>query len=207
MNTALVQAEGDLPSAAADALRGGAVAIDIETSGLDWREDGIGTIQVYAPAVGTVIVRPRPGVPAALLALLADAATPKVFHHAPFDLAFLAHRWSVDATAVSCTKIASKVLSPESERAEHSLEALLRARLGVVLDKGPVRVSDWTAEVLTDEQVEYAASDVRHLLNLHDDLRAALAAAGRLGLYESCCQFLPAQAALTVGGYPDVFGY
>jgi ribonuclease D len=207
MNKNLTQATGDLPSAMAEVLAGSAVAIDIETSGLDWRKDRIGTVQIYAPAVGTIILRPTSSTPGVLLALLADPATRKVFHHAPFDLTFLAQRWPIDATAVSCTKIASKILSPELNRTEHSLQALLRARLGIVVDKGPVRVSDWTTEALTNEQIEYAASDVRYLLDLYNDLRTGLVAAGRINLYESCCQYLPAQAALTVGGYPDVFAY
>lgn len=207
MNLAVALASGDVPAAAAQTMRGGVVAVDIETSGLDWRTDAIGTVQLYAPSLGAIIVVPDGSRPDVLVGLLQDRRTRKVFHHASFDLAFLVSEWSVRVSSVSCTKIASKILRPQADRGTHSLAPLLRRTLDVALDKGPVRVSDWTAVELTAEQVEYAASDVRHLLDLEQALRPGLRAAGRLGLYEDCCAFLPTQATLTVGGFPAVFDY
>jgi hypothetical protein len=49
--------QGDLPSDLAVALADeAAVACDPETSGLDWHTDVIGTVQLYGPSVGVVIV-------------------------------------------------------------------------------------------------------------------------------------------------------
>src|SRR4051794_39086238 len=64
------------------------VAWDIETTGLDWRTERIGTCQLFAPEVGVVIVQANDEVPDRLRQLLADPAILKVLHHAPFDLRF-----------------------------------------------------------------------------------------------------------------------
>lgn len=40
-----------------------------------------------------------------------------------------------------------------------SLQKLCKDFLGLDLDKGPVRVSNWAAETLSDDQISYAASD------------------------------------------------
>ncbi len=75
------------------------------------------------------------------------------------------------------------------------------------LIKGAVRTSDWTADSLTPEQLDYAASDVLYLLALLDVLRANLEQAHLTRLYDGCCDFLPAHVLLETGGYPDVFAY
>lgn len=123
--------------------------------------------------------------------LLSDAAVQKVFHHAPFDLRFMTHRWGVAAQSVRCTKVASKVLQPELPNEQHSLAHLVERYLGVALIKGAVRTSDWQAKRLSAEQVEYAANDVLHLLGLLDVLQQRLRNIARLGLYDACCAFLP----------------
>ncbi len=44
-----------------------------------------------------------------------------------------------------------------------SLQRLVGRSLEVKFPKGAVRVSDWSAADLTDEQIRYAANDVVHL--------------------------------------------
>ena len=75
------------------------------------------------------------------------------------------------------------------------------------LDKGAVRTSDWSAAVLSAEQVEYAAGDVIHLPQLLNSMRAQLEARRLSWLYDTCCEFLPSRVALEIGGFPDVFAY
>lgn len=185
------------------------VAWDVETSGLDWRIDRLATCQLFAPDIGPVVVSldPEEGKPLGLAALLADPKVEKVFHHAPFDLRFMVHTWGIEPSAIRCTKVASKLLGPQAPNSEHSLKDLLARHLGIEIDKGPVRTSDWTQVDLTPEQLTYAANDVRYLLPLLDILTGALAAVGRTDLYDDCCAFLPARVALELGGYPDVFAY
>jgi ribonuclease D len=202
-------ARGDLPAGLFDAFRASPlVAWDIETSGLDWRRARIGTCQLFAESAGAAVVSVAGGAaPSRLAALLEEAGVVKVFHHAPFDLRFMVHEWGVRPASVRCTKVASKLLDPEAPNETHSLQRLVSRYVGVDLDKGPVRTSDWTAPVLSPEQVDYATADVVHLPAVLAALQARIAQAGLTWLYDRCCEFLPARAALEVGEYPDVFAY
>lgn len=207
-NSGIRVLRGDLdPDTAAALAAEPRVACDIETSGLDWREASIGTIQIYSPTTGTVLLHQINRRPQRMLALLAQRSVCKVFHHAPFDLAFIVSHWRADIKNVNCTKIASKLAAPSAAHNSHSLAPLLLAKLDVKISKGPVRTSDWLSDELSDDQIDYAASDVRYLLDLLTVLREELQAARTLDLYESCCAFLPSQARLTTGGFPDVFSY
>ena len=183
------------------------VAWDVETTGLDWRRERLATCQLFAEDSGVVVIGLDGGKPDRLAALLEDPTVEKVFHHAPFDLRFMIHAWQVRPASIRCTKVASKLLQPEAPNQAHTLQQLVARHLGVVLEKGPVRTSDWAAADLTPEQIEYAAGDVLHLPALLDVLTGALHKAGLTGLYDDCCAFLPARAVLELGGYPDVFAY
>jgi len=199
---------GDLPGDLADAFAlSRRIAWDIETTGLDWRQERIGTCQLYSGAVGAVVVSVGQDRPAALAKLLEDSTVEKVFHHAPFDLRFVVSAWQISPAAIRCTKVASKILNPAAPNETHSLQHLVSRYLGIRLPKGAVRVSDWSAADLTDEQVRYAVGDVAHLLRLRDAMELALRERGLVELYDSCCAFLPARVVLELGGYPDVFAY
>ena len=106
---------------------------DIETTGLDWQRDEICLVQLFIPDTGVHLVRPGVTPPDNLLKLLADPKTQKLFHYALFDLKFMAHRWGCTVRNMVCTKVASKILSPE--RSEHSLKSLLQSYLNIEIDK------------------------------------------------------------------------
>jgi ribonuclease D len=200
----------DLPaSLAAEFSSVRRLAWDVETTGLDWRKDRLATCQLFAEETGPAVVSmdPEDGPPPGLAALLADPDVEKVFHHAPFDLRFMMHAWGIGPQSIRCTKVASKLLTPEAPNGEHSLKDLLARYLNVEIGKGSVRTSDWTRPDLTAEQLAYAVDDVRYLLPLLDALTRALAGVGRSGLYDDCCTFLPARVTLELGEYPDVFAY
>jgi ribonuclease D len=199
---------GDLPEELAGAFAGSQlVAWDIETSGLDWRTERIGTCQLFAQEVGVVVVSVGDSTPARMVALLEDPGVVKVFHHAPFDLRFMVHTWGARPSSIRCTKVASKLLDPEAPNDVHSLQSLALRYLGVSLTKGRVRTSDWTARLLSPEQLAYAVGDVLHLADLLAVMSKALRDAGRIDLYDACCSFLPAKVMLEAGDYPDVFAY
>lgn len=198
---------GDLDSHALEALLGvDRIAWDIETTGLDWRVDRIGTCQLSALGLGTFLVALDGRYPKNLVELLADPTVLKVFHHAPFDLRFMSHHWSVRPANIKCSKVASRLLGPKLPASDHSLKSLLAKYLDVELDKSE-RLSDWTSGSLSMSQMAYAANDVRYLLPLLELLEKDLAAAGLLDLYVECCSFLPARVRLETGGWPDVFAY
>ncbi|WP_406140437.1 ribonuclease D [Streptomyces sp. NBC_01089] len=185
----------------------GRLAWDIETNGLDPQAARIGTCQLSAPTVRTVVVTGLAGeVPPNLRRLLADERVLKVFHHAPFDLSFMAAAWNVTAERVACTKIAAKLLAPRAAKGEYSLKHLMAKSFGLELDKS-VRFTDWLADDLTQQQVEYAVMDVVKLLDLYDILRGRLDSRGLLDLYDRCCAFLPAHVELRLHGVADPFKY
>ncbi|MEC8947417.1 MAG: HRDC domain-containing protein [Actinomycetota bacterium] len=67
-----------------------------------------------------------------------------------------------------------------------SLASLHERELGLRLPKGD-RLTDWLARPLTESQLNYAASDVAHLLEIHDRLVHRLRDDGRLAWAEQEC--------------------
>ena len=201
-------ASGDLPLELAAAFANcPLVSWDIETSGLDWRSDRIGTCQIFAEELGAVVISLTEETPVRLASLLGNVNVVKVFHHAPFDLRFMAYAWGARPASIRCTKVASKLLDPQAPNDVHSLQNLAGRFLEVRLSKGPVRTSNWSAATLSAEQIDYAVNDVIHLPSLLSVLEHALQGRGLDDLYQQCCAFLPARVALEIGGYPDVFAY
>ena len=189
-------------SRAASAKR---VAWDIETSGLDWRTDTIGTCQIaVGESVAVVQLDRRP--PHRLQALLENRDVIKVFHHAPFDLRFMVNHWRVKPASIACTKVASKILDPSLNSGEHSLKPVLSRELGIDVDKS-LQASDWTHAHLTVDQLAYAATDVVFLERLLDHQVERASRAGLQTLLQDCFDFLPTRAQLDIRGSSDVFSY
>ena len=197
---------GDIPASLRDDFaRAERISWDIETSGLDWSGDRIALCQLYAENIPVAIIRIGSELPQNLCSLLADANVTKVFHHAMFDLRFMAHHWSVRPQNIACTKIASKLLFP-GEPEEQTLQRLLSSILGIQIDKTE-RMSNWFAAAYSSAQLAYAAADVIHLADLLDVLVADLAAKGLLELAEHCFEHIPTRVELETGGFGDVFQY
>jgi ribonuclease D len=188
------------------AARSGRVAWDIETTGLDWRTKQIGTVQI-ANANEIAVVQLKPGqVPRRLSRLLASTVVEKVFHHAAFDLRFMAWSWQVQAQNIACTKVLSKILDPAAPHDQHSLKPILERYLGVNITKDEQR-SDWAAGILRAEQVAYAAADVRHLLALFDVMKERAHAVGVWQLACASFEYLPTRVELDLRGSGDVYAY
>ena len=196
---------GDLP---AGMSFGASVAIDTETMGLNPHRDRLCLVQLSSGDGACHIVqfvRGGYGAPN-LKALLVDPKVTKLFHFARFDLAMLYEHLGAVCRPIYCTKIASKLIRTFTDR--HSLKDLCRELLGVELNKQQ-QISDWGAEKLTPEQLEYAASDVLYLHALRERLDALLEREGRRRLAEACFAFLPARAELDLAGWqePDIFAH
>ncbi|UBV14923.1 hypothetical protein [Mycolicibacterium fortuitum] len=199
--------EGDVSSDFETAVRdAGTVAWDIETSGLDWRLDRIGTCQLHVRHVGTQIIRMDGHQPERLRELLTSEHVRKVFHHAPFDLRFMRHHWKASARSVACTKILSKIVRPEADGREHSLKPTLERFLGVVLDKSQ-QTSNWLSTTYTAEQLNYASRDVEYLVPLFDTLMDEARASGVADIAERTFEYLPIRVETDIRGCGDVFDY
>jgi ribonuclease D len=197
---------GDLPDLSR--YRGGAVAIDTEAMGLDLHRDRLCVVQV-SPGDGSAdVIQIPPDTSEApnLTKLLADGTILKIFHFARFDLAVLYKRLGVMPSPVYCTKIASRIARTYSDK--HGLKDLVREVLGIDLSKQQ-QLSDWGAEMLTDAQLAYAASDVLHLHALKEKLDAILIREGRADLAAACFRFLPDRVRLDLAGWAgeDIFAH
>jgi ribonuclease D len=196
---------GDLPSL--NAYKG-AVAIDTETMGLDPRRDRLCVVQL-SPGDGSAdVVQIAAGQKKApnIEKLLADPSIVKIFHYARFDIAVMANAFGVMAGPVYCTKIASRLARTYTDK--HGLKDLTREVLGVDLSKQQ-QSSDWGADMLSEAQVTYAASDVLHLHALRQKLDGMLAREGRMELAAACFGFLPHRAKLDLAGWAeqDIFSH
>lgn len=199
--------EEDLPDGA---LAGDApLAVDTETMGLITPRDRLCVVQISDGSGDEHLVRFANGSAydaPNLKAVLGDPARLKLYHFARFDLAAIEHYLGVVAAPVFCTKIASKMTRTYTDR--HGLKNLVQELLGEDMSKQQ-QSSDWGADVLTDAQREYAASDVRFLHRMHVILVERLKREGRLELAQACYDFLPARARLDLAGWAekDIFSH
>ena len=181
--------QGDLPNAA---LLAPIVAIDTETLGLNPHRDRLCLVQLSWGNGDADLVQIMKGQTQApnLQKLLGDKSVLKLFHFARFDMAILAKTFGVMPAPVYCTNIASQLSRTYTDR--HGLKDLVRELLGVEISKQQ-QSSDWGADLLSDAQQNYAASDVLYLHQLKERLDVMLAREGRTALAGSCFSFLSTQ--------------
>ena len=185
---------------------GKSVAIDTETLGLNLTRDRLCVVQLSSGDGNAHLVQmkadqaPCPN----LKALILDPSVEKLFHFGRFDIAQLHKLASGFHGPVFCTKIASKLVRTYSDR--HGLAELCRELLGVELSKQQ-QSSDWGRDELTQQQIDYAASDVLYLHRLKDELVMRLEREGRQDAARACFDYLPHRATLDLAGFEamDIF--
>ncbi len=197
----------DLDDAAtARYLAAESIAVDTETMGLNYIRDRLCLVQLFSPGLLTVIKIAK-GQTAApnLKRVMAAAQVTKVFHFARFDVAQLRHRLDIETQPIFCTKIASKLIRTYSS--SHGLKTLVQQLEGVELDKS-AQCSDWgDAENLTEEQLRYAANDVRYLISMREKLTVKLQREDRWELAQDCFKALPTIISLDLLQYEDIFSH
>ena len=188
---------------------GAALAVDTETMGLITPRDRLCLVQISDGLGDEHLVRFNPGSDYAapnLRAALADPERLKLYHFGRFDVAAIRHYMGIVAAPVYCTKIASRLVRTYTDR--HGLKELVRELLGQDLSKQQ-QSSDWGGPELSEPQREYAASDVRYLHRLREELDRRLEREGRTALAQACFDFLPHRAELDLAGWPetDIFAH
>lgn len=108
-----------------------------------------------------------------------------VLHAAQQDIDVLTHAVGAIPDRMYDTQIAAGFLGFSTP----SLSSLVNAELKINLPKGD-RLTDWLRRPLTEGQLSYAASDVEHLLELHDRLRRQLEQRERDTWAEEACEEL-----------------
>lgn len=193
--------EEDLPDGVLEGT--GALAVDTETMGLVTHRDRLCVVQIADGTGDEHLVRFSPGSDYEapnLTRILGDQSRTKLFHFARFDLAALYYYLGVMAAPVFCTKIASKLVRTYTDR--HGLKNLVDELLGESISKQQ-QSSDWGGTELNEAQRDYAASDVRYLHRLRDELTLRLEREGRMEIAQACFDFLPTRAELDIAGWAD----
>ncbi|PJE00801.1 MAG: ribonuclease D [Leptospira sp.] len=180
------------------------LAVDCEMMGLNPRRDRLCVIQICDSKNKASLVQILPGQKSApnIQALFENSKITKIFHFGRMDLTFLNARLGIHTNSVFCTKIASKLARTYTDR--HGLKELVKEFFDEMLDKGK-QSSDWGKKILTKEQMEYAANDVRYLISLKHILTDMLAREGRLDYAEKCFQFLPTLVELDILEMSEIF--
>ncbi|WP_260483094.1 ribonuclease D [Sphingomicrobium flavum] len=194
--------EEDLPSV--DLFGDGPVAVDTETMGLLPRRDRLCLVQLSDGKGDEHLVRFGPDSDYAapnLKAVLGDENRLKLYHFARFDIASIFAYLDVLAAPVYCTRTASRLVRTYTDR--HGLKELVKEILGKDISKQQ-QSSDWGGPDINDAQRDYAASDVRFLHALKDELDLRLEREGRAELAQACFDFLPARALLDLEGWDEV---
>jgi ribonuclease D len=182
-----------------------AIACDTETMGLLPQRDRLCLVQLSDPSGYVSVVRIEQGQTEApkLKQLLEQDSSLKIFHFARFDMATLRYHLGIKVQPVFCTKIASKLSRTYSPR--HGLKELVRELEGIELDK-TAQSSDWgNAMNLSDEQLRYAANDVRYLHAIQKTLEGMLQREGRWELAQDCFNCLPTFVRMDLLQYSGVF--
>jgi ribonuclease D len=184
------------------------IAIDTETMGLDYKRDPLCLVQISSgnEEVHLVQINRKTFKADNLKKILEDNDIKKIFQFARFDLAVLNYYLQADINNVYCTKIASKIGRTYTDK--HGLKDLCKELLNIELSK-QMQSSDWGSETLTEQQVNYAASDVLYLHKIKEELDKILIRENRMELAEHCFKFLKHRVTLDLAGWnnQDIFAH
>ena len=192
--------KGDLPEGLD---LGPIVAIDCETMGLNPKRDRLCVVQLSSGDGHAHLVQVAKGQTSApnLCRMLEDPSVLKLFHFGRFDIAAMKAAFGALTAPVYCTKDCQPH-DPDLHGSPWVEKPAARIAQSVDISKQQ-QSSDWGVAHLSKAQVEYAASDVLYLHELHERLNEMLIREGRMELAQSCFDFLPTRAELDLAGWPD----
>jgi len=184
------------------------VAIDAESLGLNYKgRDKLCLLQICSGDDEVYIIqfdRDKYHAPN-IVKLLSNKNTLKIAHYARFEIGIVKHYLKIDLQNVYCTKIASKLCRTYTDK--HGLYDITKELLGITLNKAQ-QSSDWGLQKLSEEQKQYAASDVIHLHQIKEKLDQMLVREGRLEMAKKCFAFLETRVELDLGGWEeDIFSH
>ena len=165
----------DVEDAVAELQDESVIGIDIETSGLSWYYDEIMVVSLYgASSDKCAVLHVKEGIPSILQEYLSQKRT-YIFHNGVgFDVLFF-KKLEIEFPYFYDTLVAEQVLDTTSRKdVRKNLGAVMKRRIGKSF-KGDVDHDSWRLPELTEEQIEYAANDVRYLPKLMD-IQTALCA-------------------------------
>ncbi len=181
------------------------LAVDTEAMGLVHGRDRLCLIQICNEYKLTSCIQIDRGTCDAnnLKSLLENKNILKIFHFARFDIAALKSNLKIDTQNIFCTKIASKLARTYTNK--HGLKDLIYEMLGVELDKTS-QSSDWgNNSNLSQEQINYAANDVKYLIDAMKKLNIILKREDRYLLAKKCFEAISVHSELDIHHYSNIF--
>ena len=151
------------------------LAIDVEGDSLYHYFEKVCLVQISTDRETFILDPLMFGEIRTLAPLMSSVKVEKVFHAASYDVQCLRRDFGFSFTNIFDTHIAAQLLGHEYL----GLDVLMEKLLGISHSKGRQR-DDWSRRPLATEQLEYAAMDTHHLLQLRDTLEAQLRERGRL---------------------------
>ena len=192
--------KNDLPD---DLKLGNIIAVDGEFMGLNVRRDPLCLIQISTGNSDAHIVqfdRDNYNSPN-LVNLLKDSSITKIFHFGRADMAHIKHYLKTDTNNILDTKIASKLGRTYSQ--SHGLKNLVKEILTIDISKEQ-QSSYWGAQVLSEDQINYAKQDVLYLHKIKEQLDKILIREDRYDIFKKTCSFLPTRCQLDNMGWEDI---
>lgn len=154
------------------------IALDLETNGFFRYPERVCLLQIAIPAGRVFLVDPLALDDMTPLGhVLSDEGVEVILHSGDHDIRSLDRDWGFRVNSLFDTSIAAAFTGME----RLGLATVLESSLGVSISKDKkLQRSDWTIRPLKPRYLDYAADDVRHLLDLADNLKRKLSRLGRL---------------------------
>ena len=181
------------------------LALDTEAMGLCHGRDRLCLIQICNESDLTACIKIEIGNQKAprIQNLLENEKIMKIFHYARFDVAALKCNLTIETQNIFCTKIASKLARTYTNK--HGLKDLINELLGIELDKSS-QSSDWGSEEnLSQDQINYAANDVKYLIKAMDKLTLMLKREKRYEIAQKCFSVIPIYSELDIQHFINIF--
>ena len=173
------------------------LAVDLEADSMFHYQEKVCLLQMAGNGENVVIDPLEVNDLSPLAPIFKDKQICKVLHGSDYDVRSLYRDFSIEINNLFDTQLASMFLG---ER-ETSLGAVVNRRFGIQLDKR-YQKKDWSQRPLPDGMIEYAASDVFHLIPLARLLMDELEAKDRLNWVKEECDYLSEVRSAENGDQP-----
>ena len=173
------------------------LAVDLEADSMFHYQEKVCLLQMAGNGENVVIDPLEVNDLSPLAPIFKDKDVCKVLHGSDYDVRSLYRDFSIEINNLFDTQLASMFMGQR----ETSLGAVVCNRFGVALDKR-YQKKDWSQRPLPDGMIEYAASDVYHLIPLARMLMDELEEKGRLDWVKEECDYLSEVRPMENGSDP-----
>ncbi len=174
-----------------------AVAVDLEADSMFHFREKVCLIQIAAKELVFVIDPLKLPNLSVLKPLFEDPKIMKIFHGGDYDIRSLYRDFRITVKNLFDTHLASRYLGYE----ETGLDAVLNKHFSIQVNK-KYQKKDWSERPLSENMVEYAASDAFYLIQLADVLILELIEKGRLRWVLEACELLSRVRPVENNGTP-----